>query len=90
MGWQLKEHSLDYQSGRHYAILHDPQTKAEHHLIIYLSHDSCPVCGHVQPKTNTGELDFQTILKEELANLEKAHAQSVAYAKKFRIPAKKA
>ena len=86
MAWDLKEHHFDHTIQRHYAVLHDPATVAEHHLIIFVGHDACPTCGHVQPKTNTGELDFQAILREELAALEKSHAQSVAYAKKFRVP----
>ena len=87
MTWQLKQHEFDHMIGRHYAVLHDPATGAEHHLIIFTGHDACPTCGHVYPKTNTGELDFKAILKEELSALEKSHAQSAAYAKKFNIPA---
>ncbi len=90
MSWKLKHHEFDHTVQRHYAVLHDPATGAEHHLAIYTGHDSCALCGHVQPKTNTGELDFKAILQEELANLEASHAQSVAYAKKHNIPVKKA
>lgn len=89
MSWDLKAHEFDHTVQRHYAVLHDPVTGAEHHLVIYAGHDSCPTCGHVKPKTNTGQLDFKAILKEEIANLEKSHAQSVAYAKKFNVPAVK-
>lgn len=89
MSWNLKEHHFDHTAQRHYAVLHDPATGAEHHLVIYTGHDSCPTCGHVQPKTNTGELDFAAILSEQIANLEQSHAQSVAYAKRHNVPVKK-
>ena len=86
MSWQLKEHHLDKHLGRHYAILHEPVTGAEHHIIVLTGHDTCATCGHVQPKTNTGELDFKEILKSELEALEQSHAQSEAYAKRHGIP----
>lgn len=89
MSWDLKHHHFDHTLQRHYAVLHDHETGAEHHLVIHTGHDSCPHCGHVQPKTNTGELDFKAILAEQLANLEQSHAQSVAYAKRHNIPVKK-
>jgi len=89
MAWELKQHDFDHTVGRHYAILHDPATGAEHHLVIFTSHSSCPTCGHVKRNDATGALDFKAILKEELANLEKSHAQSTAYARKFNIPAAK-
>ena len=89
MAWDLKEHEFDHTVQRHYAVLHDPATGAEHHLVIYTGCDSCPACGHARPKTNTGELDFAAILKEELAALEQSHAQSVAYAKRHNVPARK-
>ena len=89
MAWTLKHHHFDHTVQRHYAVLHDPATGAEHHLVIYTGHESCLLCGHVVPKTTTGELDFPAILKAELAALEQAHAQSVAYAKKNNIPVKK-
>jgi hypothetical protein len=79
MAWDLKAHEFHHSLGRHYAVLHDPTTGAEHHLVIYTGHDSCPTCGHVKPKANTGELDFKAILRDELA----------AYAKKFNVPAAK-
>jgi hypothetical protein len=89
MAWDLKAHEFHHSLGRHYAVLHDPTTGAEHHLVIYTGHDSCPTCGHVKPKANTGELDFKAILRDELAALEKSRAQSAAYAKKFNVPAAK-
>ena len=90
MAWQLKNHDFDHQVGRHYAVLHDPATGAEHHIVIHTGHDSCPTCGHVKPKTNTGDLDFKAILREELANLEQSRMQSAAYVHRHNIPVAKA
>jgi hypothetical protein len=89
MSWQLKQHDFDHTVQRHYAVLHDPATGAEHHLVIFTGHNSCPTCGHVKPIDAVGALDFKAILKEELANLEKSRAQSREYANKFNIPAAK-
>jgi hypothetical protein len=86
MSFTIHSQHVDKALGRHYVRLHDPDSGAEHHLVIYLGHDACPTCGHVKPKTNTGELDFRAILAEELKNLTVSHAQSEQYAKKHGIP----
>ena len=89
MSWDVKHQQFDHEKQRHYVVLHDPATGAEHHVIIYTGHDSCPTCGHVKPKTNTGELDLQAIIRDELANLEESHRQSVAFVKKHNLPVAK-
>ena len=89
MSWDVKHQHFEHDIQRHYAVLHDPTTGAEHHVIIYTGHDSCPTCGHVKPKTNTGEIDLKAIIKEELANLEQSHQQSAAFVKKHNLPVAK-
>jgi len=90
MSWQVKDQHVDLSLGRHYVVLHEPVTGAEHHVAIYVGHDSCPLCGNVQPKTNTGELDVKAILKQEMEVLEASHAQSRAHAQKHNVPILKA
>lgn len=82
----MKEQHVDKALGRHYIVLHEPGTGAEHHTIIYTGHDSCPTCGHVKPKTNLGEIDLKELLKSEIAALEAAHAQTHAWAQKHNVP----
>ena len=90
MSFQLKDQHVDEQLGRHYITIHDPETGAEHHLAIYTGHHSCPLCGHVKPHDNLGEIDHKAIIKEEIALLEASKAQTRAHAKKHGIPILKA
>ena len=90
MSWQVREQHVDLSLGRHYVVLHEPVSGAEHHLMIYVGHDSCPTCGAVKPKTNTGDIDFKAILKQEIEALEASHAQSAAHAKLHNVPILKA
>ena len=90
MSFEIKEQHVDKGIGRHYILLHDPETGAEHHLALYTGHHSCPLCGHVKPITNLGEIDLKALLKEEFANLEISKAQTVAWAKKHNVPILKA
>jgi hypothetical protein len=87
MSWQVKEQFIDKALSQHYIKLHDPDSGAEHHLIIHIGPDSCPLCGHVTPKTNLGEIEPQALIKVEIENLEKAKAAAKNYALKHgRLP----
>lgn len=86
MSYQIKTQHVNVGEGHHYIVLHDPETGAEHHVMIRTGHDSCPTCGHVKPKDNLGALDLKAIVKEEIGNLEKAKAQTKEWARKHNIP----
>lgn len=86
MSHQVKSHHVDMLEGRHYIVLHDPETNSEHHIAVYVNHDTCPTCGHVQPKTNTGELDIKAVIRDEIANLEQSKAQVRDSARKHNVP----
>jgi hypothetical protein len=88
MSYQVKTHHVELNEGRHYIVLHDPETGAEHHTVIYLGHDVCPTCGHVQPKDN-GKLDLKAIIQEEIANLEKSKQQVRGWARAHNVPVKR-
>jgi hypothetical protein len=90
MAWQVKEQHVDLSLGRHYIVLHEPISGAEHHIAVYVGHDSCALCGHASPKTNTGDLDMKAILKKEIEALEASHAQTAAHARKHNVPILKA
>jgi len=85
MSWSLKSDEVDLSLKRHYMVLEESQTGEQHHVAIYLGHDSCPLCGHVKPKTETGELDMQAILRQEIAALEASAAQTTAHARKHNV-----
>lgn len=87
--WQRKAHEIVKALGMHVFHLEEPISGAEHKLQICLSHDACPLCGHVVPKTNTGDLDPYAYEKAELAALDKAHANMDGYGKKWGVPVRK-
>ena len=86
----MKEQHIDRGLGRHYIILHDPETGAEHHIPLDTSHRPCPCCGHVWPIDNLGQIDLKALLKEEIGNLEKGKAQTDEWGKKHNVPILKA
>lgn len=86
MSYELKSQHHDEMLGRHYVVLHDPETGAEHHVAIYVGYQSCQLCGHVMPIDNLGEIDHKALIKEEIANLEAAKKQAREHAKKHGIP----
>ena len=86
MSWQVKTQHVEADLGRHYAILHDPQTGAEHHLVIYVGHVSCPLCGHVKPLDAVEQIDCREIIKQEMAALEASHKQAKEHARKNNLP----
>lgn len=90
MSWQIKAQHVDELLLRHYIEIHDPETGAEHHVVIYTGHNSCPACGHVQPHNNLGEIDVKALVKEEIALLEVSRQQTRAHARKHGIPILKA
>lgn len=87
--WLRKSHEIVKSLGMHVFHLEEPVSGAEHKLQICIGHDSCPLCGHVIPKTNTGELAPYEYEKQELANLDHSHGNQDAYAKKHQVPVRK-
>lgn len=90
MSWKVKEEHADLSLKRHYIVLEESLTGEQHHVAIYLGHDACPTCGHVTPKTETGEIDLKMILEEEIAGLEQSAQQTLAHAVKHRVTIKTA
>jgi hypothetical protein len=90
MSFQLKHQHVDEYLGRHYIVLHDPDTGAEHHIALYTGHKTCPTCGHVKPIDNLGNIDHKALIREEIKALEASKAQTRAHAKKHGIPTLKA
>jgi len=90
MAFQIQNQYVDKALGQHIVHLHDEVTGAHHVLQIIVGHESCPVCGHVRVVDNAEELNPHELVRGEVANLEKAHAQSHAYARKHNIPVKQA
>lgn len=91
MSWQKKndpQHKelLDLRTGMHIIPLHEPDSGAEHKLQIETVHDSCPLCGHVKPKTNLGEIDAKKLITDEIAALNLSHNNQRAYARKHSVP----
>lgn len=89
MSWNLISQHIDKQQGAHILRLEDAWSKARHMIKILIGMDCCPLCGHVQPKTNTGELDVRAILARELAALERVHSNIDAHAKRWGVPVRK-
>jgi hypothetical protein len=88
MSWEKKSEHVDMALKRHYVVLEESQTGAQHHVSIYLGHDSCPLCGHVKPKTETGEIDPHAIIRQEIAELEGSAAHTHAYARRHGVAKK--
>jgi hypothetical protein len=88
MSWQVVTQHVDKQLGMHIIHLRDAWSKAHHIVQILIGHDSCPLCGHVKPKTNTGELDPRKIVAQEVAALEKVHSNIDSYSKRHGVPVK--
>lgn len=86
MSWQVSRQHVDKALGHDIIHLHEPQSGAEHIIQIIVGHQSCPVCGHVRPKTDLGDIDRHAIIAQEIANLELSHANAEAWARKHRIP----
>jgi len=86
MSWRKAEEFLDKKTGEHCIRLHEPDTDAEHHVVIHVGHDACPHCGHVRPKNNLDELDPKALIADELDALEQSHAQAHSYAQKHSVP----
>jgi hypothetical protein len=86
MSWKRVREFVDHQTGMHVMHLENPVTKATHKLQIWIGMDSCPGCGHVMPKTNTGEIDPRAHEAAELAALDQVHDNIDAYARKHRVP----
>ena len=89
MSWSVVKEHVDKQIGHHIIHMQEAWSKAEHIVQIIIGKDSCPLCGHVWPKTNTGELDPRAIKAAELASLELVHKNMDAYAKKNSIAIRK-
>lgn len=87
--WIVTDQVVDHQLGMHIVHLEDSLTKAQHKLQICIGADSCPHCGHVVPKTNTGELDPRALIAAETAALEQVHADINRYAKTHKVRARK-
>lgn len=85
MSWQVRNQYLDRQIGHHVVHLHDPNTGAEHVLQIIVGQESCPTCGHVKVSENVNEISPREIIAQEIAELEKAHAQAQSYARQHGI-----
>ena len=90
MSFQVRQQHVDEALGRHYVEIHDPETGAEHHVVIYLGHASCPMCGHIRPHDNLGQIDHKALIKEEIQNLEQSRNQVREHARKHGIPLLKA
>lgn len=87
--WIVKGEYIDKRLGHHVVVLHEPESDAHHLVQIVLGHEHCPACGHVKAKTNTGQLDPQAIVKAELEELNKSHANIERYRQQHRVPLKK-
>lgn len=88
MAFEVKSQYVDKALGQHIVHLHDDATGAHHVIQIIVGQESCAVCGHVRIAENVEELNPHAIIRGEVENLEKAHAQSHAYARKHNIPVK--
>lgn len=86
MAWQVKEQYVHKGIGHHVVHLHEPTSGAEHILQIVIGHEACDVCGHVKVAENVAELDPRALIENEIAELEKAHAQAHHYARKHGVP----
>lgn len=85
MSWDVTHQYVEKQTGYHVIHLQDAWSKARHILQIMIGKDHCPMCGHVHPKTNTGELDMRALIATEIAALETVHSNIDAHAKKWGV-----
>jgi hypothetical protein len=84
--WKRTKQYIDYATGHHVFWFEEALSGASHRLQIIIGHESCPLCGHVWPRTNTNQLDPQAFEAAELAALAQSHANMDAYAKKNGVP----
>jgi hypothetical protein len=84
--WKRTKQHINYALGMHVLWFEEALSGASHRLQILIGHEFCPLCGHVWPKTNTGELDPQAFEAAELVALTQSHANMDAYGKKNGIP----
>jgi hypothetical protein len=85
MSWGMTAELVDHQLGMHIVHLEDDIYKSQHKLQICIGKDSCPLCGHVIPKTNTGLLDPRALTAAEIAALEQVKANIDGYAKRHNV-----
>jgi hypothetical protein len=85
MSWDVVSQHIDKQLGHHIIHLQDAWSKSRHIIQIMIGKDHCPLCGHVHPKTNTGELDVRAIIARNVEALETVHANIDAHAKKWGV-----
>jgi hypothetical protein len=87
--WQRVKHHVDKALGMHIFHFEEALSGAKHRLQILIGYDSCPLCGHIWPKTNTGEINPFDYEARELAALHAVHANMDHYAKRTGAPVKK-
>lgn len=87
--WRRTKEYIDARLGMHILHFEEMVSGAQHRLQIFISHESCPLCGHAWPVTNTGELDPKKLEEQELANLRKGHDNMHTYAKKWGVQIRK-
>ncbi len=79
MSWKRVKRVVDKAIGMDIFHLEEDRSGAEHKLQIVIGHDSCPLCGHVVPKDNLGQIDPAAHERAELAALETSHANMDKY-----------
>lgn len=92
MGWQRKPGGefIDHEQGMHLVTLHHTEIGLEHKLQVHLAHDVCVGCKRITAKDNLDEIDPMAEVDLAIAELNKSHDAQVAYAKKHRIPVRRA
>jgi len=81
MAWLIKDEWLDLAQARHVVIFHNPDTKAEHHLIHHFNLKACPTCG--QANEQPAPVDFEKLKADTLASLKAHHQTVMQYRNKF-------
>lgn len=84
MSWRIKDEFISLAQARHVVIFHNPDTKAEHHLIHEFNVKACPHCGTPHHDANGELLDFEKLKAETLAALTAHHAKVMQYRAKHK------
>ena len=90
MAWKKLSEEIDKRTGIHYVKLHEPESGARHDLVIHIGLDACPHCGVVKQREGVDEYDPKQIVQDHLEALQASHDAMDEYAKRHKVPVKKA
>lgn len=82
----MKEQWLDKRQGKHYVVLHEPESGSEHHVMFLIGPESCPHCGHVHNVHDPLALGPKERVDQEIQKLQDSHDRMEGYARQHNIP----